>query len=100
MRQGTDALLLDALREATGRADLAFGDPPVPLVGGFKAEMLRFDIADPPAVLAGDLVARICPDASQGAWESSSRWRPGTRPARRRTRATRGSSSGPWPQPC
>ena len=52
-------LLLETLREATGRADLEFTAPPTPLAGGFYAEMLRFRLADPPAPLDRDLVARI-----------------------------------------
>ena len=64
-------LLLDTLRDATGRADLEFAAPPTPLTGGFYAEMLRFRLADPPACLDGDLVARIVPNPAAGIWEAT-----------------------------
>jgi len=67
----TTTLLLDTLRDATGRADLEFAAPPTPLTGGFYAEMLRFRLADPPADLDRDLVARIVPNPAAGAWEAT-----------------------------
>jgi aminoglycoside phosphotransferase (APT) family kinase protein len=63
--------LLGALCEATGRTDLAFAADPVPLAGGFYAEMLRFRLSDPTDGLDGDLVARIVPDPAAGAWEAT-----------------------------
>jgi aminoglycoside phosphotransferase (APT) family kinase protein len=67
----TTTLLLATLRDATGRADLEYLSPPTPLTGGFYAEMLRFRLADPPADLDRDLVARIVPQAPAGAWEAT-----------------------------
>ena len=67
----TTTLLLDTLRDATGRADLEFTAPPTPLAGGFYAEMLRFRLADPPAPLDRDLVARIVPNPVAGVWEAT-----------------------------
>lgn len=67
----TTTLLLGALRDATGRADLEFAAPPTALSGGFYAEMLRFRLADPPADLDRDLVARIVPNPAAGVWEAT-----------------------------
>jgi len=63
--------LLEVLREATGRPDLGYDGPPTPLSGGFFAEMLRFRLADPPAGLAGDLVARLVPSQAVGEREAT-----------------------------
>jgi aminoglycoside phosphotransferase (APT) family kinase protein len=68
---GTAVALLAALREATDDPALAFAQPPVPLSGGYYAEILGFRLADPPSGLAGGLVARIVPDAAIGEWEST-----------------------------
>jgi aminoglycoside phosphotransferase (APT) family kinase protein len=67
----TTTQLLQTLRDATGRADLELAAPPTPLMGGFYAEMLRFRLADPPADLDGDLVARIVPNPAAGVWEAT-----------------------------
>lgn len=67
----TTSLLLDTLQHATGRSDLAYAAPPTPLSGGFYAEMLRFRLADPPAELDRELVARIVPNPSAGSWEAT-----------------------------
>lgn len=67
----TAAPLLVTLRGATGRPGLEYATPPAPLSGGFYAEMLRFRLADPPAGLDGDLVARIVPNPSAGEWEAT-----------------------------
>jgi len=67
----TTAHLLSALRLATGRDDLEFASTPTPLTGGFDAEMVRFRLADPPARLDRDLVARIVRTSSVGEWEST-----------------------------
>lgn len=71
MTGDTPARLLDTLRAATGRSDLEFAGPPSPLSGGFYAEMLRFRIANPPAELDRDLVARIVPDPAAGVREAT-----------------------------
>ena len=42
----TEALLLDTLRDRTGRGELRYEEAPTPLSGGFYAEMLRFRLAD------------------------------------------------------
>jgi len=57
----TDRLLAQ-LRLATGRRDLAYSRPPVPLTGGFWAELLAFSLADPPPGWPHDLVARLMPE--------------------------------------
>lgn len=67
----TTAELLDALRDATGREDLEFVEPPERLTGGFYAEMWRFRLADAPYDLDRELVARIVPNPAAGAWEST-----------------------------
>jgi aminoglycoside phosphotransferase (APT) family kinase protein len=67
----TATSLLATLREATGDRELSFVEPPVPLTGGYYAEILGFRLVDPPEGLAGDLVARIVPDAVIGEWESA-----------------------------
>jgi aminoglycoside phosphotransferase (APT) family kinase protein len=67
----TSQLLLAALRQATGRADLDYLGLTDPLSGGFYAEMLRFQLVDPPDGLGGPLVARIVPDPDTGAWEAT-----------------------------
>jgi aminoglycoside phosphotransferase (APT) family kinase protein len=55
--------LLEILRAETGRPDLAYAGPPVPLTGGFWAELVAFSLADPPPGWPADLVARVMPDA-------------------------------------
>ncbi len=67
----TTTLLLDTLRDATGRADLEFAAPPISLTGGFYAELFRFRLADAPAHLDRDLVARIVPNPAAGVWEAA-----------------------------
>lgn len=59
----TTAALLDDLRRQLGRPDLAYETPPVPLSGGFWAEVYAIRLAGGPAELGGDLVARVMPDA-------------------------------------
>jgi aminoglycoside phosphotransferase (APT) family kinase protein len=58
-----DVRLLDVLRAATGRPGLAYASEPVPLTGGFWAELLAFSLADPPPGWPRELVARVMPDA-------------------------------------
>lgn len=65
------AALLDTLRGAADRADLAYAAPPAVLSGGFYAELVRFRLAEAPPELAGDLVARIVPSPAAGAWEAA-----------------------------
>ena len=60
----TEALLLEALRAATGRADLSYATPPRRLTGGYWAEMFVIRLAGAPPELSGDLVARISPIAA------------------------------------
>lgn len=71
VNRSTATLLLDTLRETTGRADLEYTASPSRLSGGFYAEMLRFRLADPPAELNRDLVARIIPNPAAGTWEAT-----------------------------
>jgi len=54
--------LLDVLRTATGRPELAYASEPVQLTGGFWAELLAFSLAEPPPGWPRELVARIMPD--------------------------------------
>jgi aminoglycoside phosphotransferase (APT) family kinase protein len=44
--------------------DLVYAREPVPLTGGFWAELLAFSLADPPLGWPRDLVARVMPDPS------------------------------------
>lgn len=60
---GLDTRLLAALRTGTGLPDLAYSGPPVPLTGGFAAELLAFTLAVPPPGWPRQLVARIMPEA-------------------------------------
>jgi aminoglycoside phosphotransferase (APT) family kinase protein len=62
--------LLEVVAGATGRPDLTFDRDPEPLLGGFYAQMYRFSLNEAPEYLAGDLVARLIPDAALGAWEA------------------------------
>lgn len=62
--------LLDAVRHATGRAETEWAHPPVPLTGGFWAEMWRVALAGPDE-LTQPLVARVMPDAAVGARETA-----------------------------
>jgi aminoglycoside phosphotransferase (APT) family kinase protein len=47
----------------TGRAGLAFEHDPVPLTGGYWAELLAFSLMEPPPGWPHDLVLRLMPDA-------------------------------------
>ena len=46
--------------------DLAYDGDPVPLTGGFWAELVTFRLVDPPTGWDGALVARVMPDAGDG----------------------------------
>ncbi len=63
--------LKNALRRTSGIDDLDWATPPAPLHGGFWAEMYTVELADPPATLAGRLVARIMPDPDTAAFETA-----------------------------
>jgi aminoglycoside phosphotransferase (APT) family kinase protein len=56
--------LLDVLRAQTGRPDLSYAGEPVPLSGGFWAELVAFGLTDPPPGWPARLVARVMPDAT------------------------------------
>lgn len=58
------------LRRVTGSADLAYAGEPVPLTGGFWAELVTFQLADPPPGWDGPLVARVMPDPATAAKET------------------------------
>ena len=54
--------LIDVLRSATSTPDLQYQHQPVPLRGGFWAELFSFSLANPPAGWPAELVARLMPD--------------------------------------
>jgi aminoglycoside phosphotransferase (APT) family kinase protein len=56
--------LLRVLRSVTGRPGLAFERDPVPLTGGYYAELLAFSLTEPPPGWPRDLVVRLMPEAS------------------------------------
>jgi aminoglycoside phosphotransferase (APT) family kinase protein len=62
MSEDLPGQLLQAMRALTGVPTLEYAAPPERLSGGFWAELLAFRLADAPAGLAGDLVARVMPD--------------------------------------
>jgi aminoglycoside phosphotransferase (APT) family kinase protein len=55
--------LLTTLRSVTGSDFLAYARAPVPLTGGFWAELFAFSLAQPPDGWPHDLVARVMPEA-------------------------------------
>ena len=63
---GTDlnGRLLRLLRGVTGRAGLAFEHDPVPLTGGYWAELLAFSLVEPPPGWPRELVIRLMPDSA------------------------------------
>jgi aminoglycoside phosphotransferase (APT) family kinase protein len=67
----TAVALLATLRSTTGVPELEYASPPVPLSGGFYAEMLRFRLVGAPDGLDGELVARVVPTPAMGAWEAT-----------------------------
>lgn len=71
IKVSTPDQLRSALRRTTGIDDLDWATPPAPLRGGFWAEMYTVELADPPAELAGPLVARIMPDPDTAALETA-----------------------------
>ena len=56
--------LLAVLRSVTGAPSLAYARTPVPLTGGFWAELFAFSLAQPPDGWPGDLIARLMPEAN------------------------------------
>lgn len=56
--------LLAVLRAAAGSPSLAYARAPVPLTGGFWAELFAFSLAQPPDGWPHDLVARMMPEAN------------------------------------
>jgi aminoglycoside phosphotransferase (APT) family kinase protein len=62
--------LLGVLRRVTGDPDLSYDGDPVPLTGGFWAELVTFRLVDPPTGWEGSLVARVMPDAATAAKET------------------------------
>ncbi|HLK73132.1 MAG TPA: phosphotransferase [Streptosporangiaceae bacterium] len=56
--------LLTVLRSVTGSPSLAYARAPVPLTGGFWAELFGFSLAQPPDGWPHDLVARLMPEAN------------------------------------
>ena len=58
-----ETALLEVLRAETGQPDLGYAEQPVPLTGGFWADLLAFSLANPPPGWPADLVARVMPDA-------------------------------------
>jgi aminoglycoside phosphotransferase (APT) family kinase protein len=53
--------LLAVLRSVTGSPALAYSRPPVPLTGGFWAQLFAFSLAEPPDGWPHDLVVRVMP---------------------------------------
>ena len=68
--QTTDGLLA-ALRRHVNQPTMEWASPPVPLAGGFWAEMYVVELDDAPAELDGRLVARIMPDPATAAFETA-----------------------------
>ncbi|MGQ0830870.1 MAG: phosphotransferase [Microthrixaceae bacterium] len=64
-----DEDLLRVLRGATDSPLLRFASPPVPLRGGFWAELVSFSLAGAPPGWDHPLVARLMPDAATAAKE-------------------------------
>jgi len=60
--QSTTDALLESIRAVSGEKSLNWARPPVPLTGGFWAEMWRVRLLPNNGPLAGDLVARVMPD--------------------------------------
>ena len=56
--------LLAVLRSVAGSPALTYARAPVPLTGGFWAELFAFSLAQPPDGWPHDLVARVMPEAN------------------------------------
>lgn len=63
--------LLAAIRAEAGSPSLEWARAPVPLTGGFWAELWRVELATDEPVLGGDLVARVMPDPEVAARETA-----------------------------
>ena len=64
-----DASLLRILSAFVGSPQ-TFAQPPIPITGGFWAEIYGFELSDPPADLCGPLVLRVIPNPDVGARET------------------------------
>lgn len=62
--------LLGVLRTITGRPELGYAGEPRRLSGGFWAELLAFELADPPPGWPRELVARVMPEPVVAAKET------------------------------
>jgi aminoglycoside phosphotransferase (APT) family kinase protein len=62
MDESLGRTLLGVLRNAAGAPDLEYAEPPVPLTGGFWAELLTFRLAGASPPWDRPLVARLMPD--------------------------------------
>lgn len=67
----TTDLLLAALRQQIGIEDLNWARQPLPLSGGFWAEMYDVEFVDPTEQLTGRFVARIMPDPATAEVETA-----------------------------
>jgi aminoglycoside phosphotransferase (APT) family kinase protein len=56
------AQLLDVLRRRVGAPDMSYAVPPLPVTGGFWADIVAIRLEGAPPELQGDLVVRIMPD--------------------------------------
>jgi len=56
--------LLSLLRTRSSQPTLRYLRTPIRLTGGFWAELIAFELFNPPPGLEGPLVARVMPDAS------------------------------------
>jgi hypothetical protein len=65
--------LIEVLGAAIGTSDVRFASEPLPLRGGFWADLFVFSLADPPPGWPAELVARLMPDAQIAKREHSSR---------------------------
>ncbi len=61
--------LLATLRGLTGDEDLTYDRSPIPLSGGYSAQLVRFSLVDAPDIVRGELVARILVDDAGAACE-------------------------------
>lgn len=68
-QSATDALL-ESIRDASGDRSLTWAQSPVPVTGGFWADIWRVRLLTDNDSLAGDLVARIMPDPEIAHWET------------------------------
>jgi aminoglycoside phosphotransferase (APT) family kinase protein len=62
MDEDLEDRLLCVLRMRTGDPTLEYSGPPARLTGGFWADLIAFELCDPPADWDGQLVARVMPE--------------------------------------